>query len=102
MNSAHGYSEGSEIADAYNIPNKPLSAYESATFNMENPLIQEKEEIERKIKSFEESIELAKTAIYWQKKRLRLVEQELDSNTKQAKNPKEINNDQDGNSSDQQ
>ena len=83
MNSAMGYSEGSDMY-------------------LPKTLKQEKEEIERKIMSFEEQIELAKTAIYWQKKRLRLVEQELDSNTKQAKNPKEINNDQDGNSSDQQ
>ena len=64
------------------------------------PLIQEKEEIERKIKSFEEQIELAKTAIYWQKKRLRLVEQELNSNVSQSKRAEQVNDNQNGNNKD--
>ena len=81
MNSAHGYSEGSETY-------------------ISNPLIQEKEEIERKIKSFEEQIELAKTAIYWQKKRLRLVEQELNSNVSQSKRAEQVNDNQNGNNKD--
>jgi hypothetical protein len=81
MNSAMGYSEGSDMY-------------------LSNPLIQEKEEIERKIKSFEEQIELAKTAIYWQKKRLRLVEQELNSNVSQTKRAEQVNDNQNGNNKD--
>ena len=34
MNSAMGYTEGSEIIDFYKVPNKPLSDYESATFKI--------------------------------------------------------------------
>lgn len=46
---------------------------------MTEQLIGEKQAIEETIKSYEKTIEQAKTFIHWQKKRLKLVEQQIES-----------------------